>query len=477
MKMLGRPMIRKKLPEILFLGAVFIFLLCWAVIQPLNASPDEGMRYQIVEYIMKHGSLPHGGDPEIRNEFWGISYAFNPILPYIMGAILGKAASLFSAAEMAPVIAARLVNVFFGTATAFLTLKIGKRMFKKEAAVFFTILVCFLPGAVFIHSYINTDSIAVFSAAWIVWCWIKAMDKGWNVKVCIELGAALSVCALSYYNAYGFILCSVFFFCGSILLCEGKRWNYKKMLSLGILITVVIILLAGWWFIRNGILYHGDILGMNTSSEYAELYAREDLKPSNRMTPQKMGMGITDMFFWIPGEWKCNWLTTVAVSFVGTFGFMDIFMPRIWSAVYCLVYAVGILGMLLCIRQQFFVSGKEKEVRRRRDKSGTTLFITIRKERRWDTRNLFHICMLIAMVIPFILLVKYAYSSEFQAQGRYLMPMLIPFMYFITLGYENIMDRFMKKEIYRKWTYIILSVLYIISAVAVYYFVFVPNYS
>ncbi|MCA5960674.1 hypothetical protein LC724_09995 [Blautia sp. RD014234] len=75
------------------------------------------------------------------------------------------------------------------------------------------------------------------------------MDKGWNVKVCIELGAALSVCALSYYNAYGFILCSVFFFCGSILLCEGKRWNYKKMLSLGIPITVVIILLAGWWFI------------------------------------------------------------------------------------------------------------------------------------------------------------------------------------------------------------------------------------
>ena len=216
---------------------------------------------------------------------------------------------------------------------------------------------------------------------------------------------------------------------------------------------------------------------MNTSSEYAELYAREDLKPSNRMTPQKMGMGITDMFFWIPGEWKCNWLTTVAVSFVGTFGFMDIFMPRIWSAVYCLVYAVGILGMLLCIRQQFFVSGKEKEVRRRRDKSGTTLFITIRKERRWDTKNLFHICMLIAMVIPFILLVKYAYSSEFQAQGRYLMPMLIPFMYFITLGYENIMDRFVKKEIYRKWTYIILSVLYIISAVAVYYFVFKPNYS
>ncbi|BFK17332.1 hypothetical protein F210042A8_40680 [Blautia parvula] len=468
--------IKKILPEILFLAAVFVFLLCWAVIQPLNASPDEGMRYQIVEYIMKHGSLPHGGDPEIRNEFWGISYAFNPILPYILGAVLGKAASLFSAAEMAPVIAARLVNVIFGTATAFLTHKIGKRMFKTEAAGFFTVLVCFLPGAIFIHSYINTDSVAVFSTSWIILCWIKAMDKGWTKGVCIELGAALSVCALSYYNAYGYILCSVFFFCGSILFCEGKRWNYKKMFSLGILITCVIIICAGWWFIRNGILYHGDILGMSTSSEYAELYAREDLKPSNRMTPQRMGMRVTDMFFWIPGEWECNWLTTVAVSFVGAFGFLDIFMPKIWSAAYCLVYAAGILGMFFCIRKQFFVSGKEKEVRRRKDKSATTLFITIRKERRWDIKNLFHICMLIAMGIPFILLIKYAYSSEFQAQGRYLMPMLISFMYFITLGYENIMDKFVKKAVYRKWIYRVLSVGYIISAVAVYCLVFAPNY-
>ena len=79
------------------------------------------------------------------------------------------------------------------------------------------------------------------------------------------------------------------------------------------------------------------------------------------------------------GEWECNWLTTVAVSFVGTFGFLDIFMPKIWSAAYCLVYAIGIFGMFFCIRKQFFVSGKEEEVRRRRDKSATTLFITIRK--------------------------------------------------------------------------------------------------
>ncbi|MFR7439707.1 MAG: hypothetical protein ACLUUC_13860 [Fusicatenibacter saccharivorans] len=34
--------------------------------------------------------------------------------------------------------------------------------------------------------------------------------------------------------------------------------------------------------------------------------------------------------------------------------------------------------------------------------------------------------MAIAMVIPFILLTIYAYSSDFQAQGRYILPMILP---------------------------------------------------
>ena len=467
---------KEKIVEILFLTGVFVFLLFWAVVQPFKPSPDEAMKYQIVEYIMKYGTLPHGGDPEIRHELWGISYAFNPILPYIAGAVFGKAALIFTSAEMAPVIAARIVNVLFGTATAALTIKTGKKLFQKESSKVFVVLVCFLPGAVFINSYINTDSIALFSTAWIVWCWVKALKNGWGKGVCIELALALSVCALSYYNAYGFILCSVFFFAGSIMFCEDKSWNYKKMFSLGFLIIVVVVICAGWWFVRNGILYHGDVLGMRTSSEYAQLYAREDLKPSNRITPQSQGMSIWEMLFWIPGEWKFNWLVTVAVSFIGTFGFLDIFMPKAWSLVYIVVFAAGIAGVFFQIRRQFFVTGLQKSVRHAKDNAGDTVYITIRKNKRWDMKNYFHLCLLAAMVIPFILLVKYAYSSDFQAQGRYLMPMLIPFMYFITLGYTNIIDKFVKSQKVKRWISNLFCIVYIASAIGVYIFVFVPNY-
>ena len=47
---------KQYVPEILFLAVLFCFIFLWAVVQPLNVSPDEHMRYQIVEYIMKYGT-------------------------------------------------------------------------------------------------------------------------------------------------------------------------------------------------------------------------------------------------------------------------------------------------------------------------------------------------------------------------------------------------------------------------------------
>lgn len=42
----------------------------WARVQPMGAGPDEQMRYQIADYIYKHGSLPVGDDPSVRNVVW-----------------------------------------------------------------------------------------------------------------------------------------------------------------------------------------------------------------------------------------------------------------------------------------------------------------------------------------------------------------------------------------------------------------------
>lgn len=174
---------KEKVMEVIFLLAVFVFFYIWAAKAPFNSSPDEEMRYRVSEYIINHGALPDGRDPEIRNPNWGISYAFNPYITCIIAAIFGKVVSLFTDSFRALYMSMRLVNVIFGTLTAFVALRIGKRLFEKEKAWFFTVLVTFLPGAAFLHTYLNMDSVALLATGWIFYCWVRAIQEGWTGKV------------------------------------------------------------------------------------------------------------------------------------------------------------------------------------------------------------------------------------------------------------------------------------------------------
>ena len=463
--------------ELGFCGGVFLFIMAWMVIQPFNVSPDEQMRYQVIEYLVKHTSLPHGGDAEIRHHLWGISYAFNPILSSIISAVFVKITSLFTDNKEAFFIAARMVNVFLGTATAFLTVRIGKRLFKDKAKILFAVLVLLLPGTLFIFSYINNDGLAIFSTALIILMWARAMQDGWEIKTCIGIAIGISVCILSYYNAYGVILCSVVFFVITMLMCQAKKWDWQKLFKYGGIIIGIVLVLAGWWFVRSYIIYDGDFLGMATSSQYAEQYAQELFRPSNRWIVAKTGMTPWDMLFYVPGEWQNNWVMTVAISFVGTFGYMNVFMPEILSKVYIMFIGIGIIGVLLGAKKGFFYLNRVLIHKRIRPVGEESIRIrVVKKEARWNSGTIFRWCMLGAIVVPAVLLVYYAYFNEFQAQGRYLLPALIPLMYFVTWGYERILDCFVKNEKIRKYFYYGASALLATGAMYTYLFVFAPQY-
>lgn len=57
-------------------------------------------------------------------------------------------------------------------------------------------------------TYVNTDSLALLAAAMILYAWASYLREDWTWKNCILLAVGMAVCALSYYNAYGWILCS-----------------------------------------------------------------------------------------------------------------------------------------------------------------------------------------------------------------------------------------------------------------------------
>ena len=107
---------------------VFLFYLAW--ILPFNEAPDEKMRYLVPTYIYRHGTLPAGWDEEVLNKMWGISYAFHPILPYILGGYLMRIVGIFNSSEHALLMAARCINVFFGMGFYWYVLKISRRLFQ-----------------------------------------------------------------------------------------------------------------------------------------------------------------------------------------------------------------------------------------------------------------------------------------------------------------------------------------------------------
>ena len=457
-----------------FCGLVFVFLIAWVVVQPYNVSPDESMRYQIVEYLMKHGTIPHGGDPEIRDFVWGISYAFNPIFAYMLAAVPAKIVSLFTADTFAILVAARMMNVLLGTGMAFLVLRIGRRLFPGVQRWLFAVLIMFLPGTLFAFSYVNNDGLALFSTALMFLMWVRSLEDDWSLKTCIGLAVGIGLCALSYYNAYGVILCSILFFGVTILMCRDKKGDIKFLLFRGALITGIVLILAGWWFVRSYVIYDGDILGMRTSSMYAEVYAQDIYKPSNRPTIQKLGMSIFEMFIYVPGDWEHNWLLTVLISFVGTFGYMTVFMPFLLSKIYILFFGGGLCGLLIRIKETFSLA-KERVIKQKRKVGQEILIITVTKKNKyWQKKSVFHWCMLIAAVFPFMLLIYYAYCSEFQAQGRYMLPGIIPLMYFVTYGYGNILNKFIRNEGISKVLYMAASVLVVLGALYTYFGVFLP---
>lgn len=428
-----------------------IFTFLWLYVQPLNVSPDEEMRYLIPQFIYQYGVLPHGADKAILNGLWGSSYGFNPITSYIVSAVFMKITAVFTTGEMALLISARLVSLLFGAANVWVVMKIADKIFpvRRDYQWLFIIFTTLLPEAVFICSYVNIDAMALFAASLTIYIWILGMESGWQYRHCIALGVSLSLCLLSYYNTYGFLVTSFFFFIGCHWIGRGEKsvkdWLIP-MVKRGLVVLLVVFVCSGWWFIRNYMLYDGDILGMETSDMVAEMFAQPELRPSNRPTPVKQGMSFLQMLF--PG----GWLTSTGLSFIARFGFGDIYIAKWMYVVVAVLWIFGLLGVARSAKQMFWKDGEEPK------------------------RVLLHWMMILSILLTIGISAYYSYTSDFQPQGRYCLPMLTAFMYFVTVGIQKMNEKCCKNGGTEKKVVSCMGILFTVIALLSYFVYFLPNY-
>ena len=440
--------------ELLFLMGVFVMYFIWARIQPLGVSPDETMRYKIADYIYQNGKLPVGDDPAVRDELWGFSYAYYPVLSYMVSAVFMKLVSFITTSPFPLVMAARLANLCFGVLTAFFVVRIGKRLFESYRAWLFAFFICFMPGTVFVFSYVNCDGLAILSTSIIVYAWVCALQEGWSYRNCSVLSVGLGLCGLSYYNAYGFVLCSIAFFGISLWMEAKKAGDYRIFLKKGTFVCVFVLLLIGWWFIRNAILYDGDILARKASGLCAETYAVEELKPSKKVSPHSAGLTLLQMLNEGFANTTISWVELACRSFVGRFGHMSVAMqPWVENNLLDFIKA----GCLLALFHPVQLFGLKEKGKLR-------------------LQGVFSWCMLAAALIPVGINIYYSYYQDYQAQGRYSLPMIIPLAYFMMTGYGNLLDGLVKKQIVRKILCGVVCALLVLITLWVFITIFWPVY-
>lgn len=400
---------------IIYILGYLIMSITLAVFQPLHddspmhiSPPDEISRLKVPSYVMNHCTIPTGLEEELRIDPYGYSYGLYNAGPYLLQGLVMRGAAAFTNSDRALLISCRAVNVFFGLIMAVVVYLLGKKIFKDSR---FRWLFCFgityLPQALFLHTYINTDSCAMLSTAIILYALFSAYEEKFTVKNSLILSVGIILCALSYYNAYGYILCSIFLFISFYInKRDGKvTIDFKEMWPKALLITVVVLLGMGWWFIRAYIVLDGDFLGLKTAAMLKEQYGAEIL--SEQMTYKGRGVSMLTMFK------ENHFFACVIQSFIAAYGGTTILTYGFIYHFYRLLYVVGFVGWIL------FLIKFGKDIKA----SGKRVF--------------FHLNMALCIIIPMVLLIKYAYTMDYQAQGRYVMPALIPIMYYVVKGFEH----------------------------------------
>ena len=412
--------------------AFFIYLFIWSVLKPYNYGPDEYHRFPAYYYVFIHNYLPSGWLEEIRNPIWGFSYAFLfTWLPGLCSVFCMKISSLFLHTPSSVLIAARFPGVIMGTLCVFLIFKILDAALEDEKTKWVvTILVTSIPQFAFISSYVNNDIFALAGAFLILYSWVVILKKKeWNVWQSFIMAGGIFIVVLSYYNAYGWILCSLIF--AAYYAYKNKKYKDKYFWCQLIIISTIAISSTAYFWIRNIIIYDGDMFGLKSMMSSCEMYAWESIKPSNRITPKSSGVSLLSLAM------DPSYIKTLFLSFIGLFGYMEFGLRGFVYLLYLIALSVGFIFSVVGIIVKT-VNSKKNEPKENGKDNNTVISMPI------------YIILIISAGIVCALTLYNSWNNDYSPQGRYLYPALPSLVVILGIGYEYIFT-LIKKIFFEKY--------------------------
>ncbi len=376
----SKPAVRKNSAwGIIILLVVFILLaFTYSIINPLHEATDELRHYRFVRVLATTGRLPIQGQESCRSQ------SHHPPLFYAFGALAtawidtgddicakpsenpfwayrywevgrdNKNQYLHRHDESFPwhgeALAAHIIrgiNILIGAGVVLLTWLIGRAIWPGNRAIALgsAAVVAFNPMILYMSGSINNDIIAAFSGAAVTYACVRLL---------LGLGRLSWRWGLLMGALYGLALMSKFNLAVIIILIEAaitwaafrkpiseedvasngsqsqdqrfqSPWIKRLKLWLEVNLTLVIVagLVAGWWFLRNQLLF-GEPTGFQ---ELTELWGVRDPRES-------FSLAVSEL----PYAWTTLW---------GRFGFGQIPLPDIFYNGLMIVSAAGLFGAVV----------------------------------------------------------------------------------------------------------------------------------
>ncbi len=154
----------------------------------------------------------------------------------------------------------RLASLLFGLLTVTATWGLGYETFgDRRGARVAAMLVAFHPQFVFMCSVISNDSAAAALSTAALWAVARLARRGLSLRRAVACGLLVGLAALTKTSAL--LLLPI---AGLALLWTGVRRSAgrRPILACGAAFIVAAVLVGGWWYGRNGVLY-GDLLGIS----------------------------------------------------------------------------------------------------------------------------------------------------------------------------------------------------------------------
>lgn len=399
------------LPIILIAGFIYSYL-AWNM--QMGQCPDEHMRYPVAQWIVSHNSLPTGYEEELINPTWGFSYALLPYFPTMAGAVFMKCISIFTHSEHLLLFACRFVEVIAGSIDVFLCFRIGDKLFHNKVSVYMlAIFVGFLPQIAYLSGYINNDVVSLMSC-FIIFDALLTGTTGWTLKKSLYLASGVSFCMLTYYFAYMWVIIAIV---GYIFTSYKSTQNKIKTAKGAGTVAMMVFVMAGWYFIRNIIIYNGDVFGLNQTAISASMYEAEGHEVFHGISAQDHGMSFREMM--LDNSLDLGWIRTTTRSLLGQFGYMAYTMPE---------YVYDFYKWFLRLGLFLLVYFKEK----------TKLRKSI-------------VFSLIISVIAVVAISAYnSFYNDYQSQGRYILSAIPAIGTFVIAGYDALGERLASLKFVRK---------------------------